>query len=58
MEISGQTFWLILLTLGVLVLAAAIAYGIMRNRQRSLGERVHSEVATEREYAKEDRDAS
>lgn len=55
---SGPSFWLILLTLGVVVLAAAIVYGIMRNRQRSLGERIHTEAATRREYSKEDRDPS
>ncbi len=58
METSGQTFWLILLTLGVVVLAVAIFYGIMRNRQRTLGERIHTEIETRKEYAEEDRDRS
>jgi cytochrome c-type biogenesis protein CcmH/NrfF len=58
MDTSGQTFWLLLLTLGVVVLGAAIVFGIMRNRQRTLSERVTTEVATKREYAREDRDAS
>jgi cytochrome c-type biogenesis protein CcmH/NrfF len=58
METSGQTLWLILLTLGVVVLAAAIIYGMMRNRQRTRLEEVTTEAATRREYAEEDRDPS
>jgi hypothetical protein len=56
METSGQTFWLILLTLGVVVLAAAMIYGAMRNRRRTPLEEVRTEAATRREYAEEDRD--
>ncbi|MFD2648464.1 hypothetical protein ACFSX5_11735 [Devosia albogilva] len=55
---AGPSIWLILLTVGVAILAAAAIYGIMRNRQRTLGERVHTEVETKREYAAEDRDRS
>jgi len=58
METSGQTFWLILLTLGVVVLAAAIIYGMLRNRQRTRLEEAATEAATRREYAEEDRDQS
>lgn len=58
METSGQTFWLILLTLGVVVLAAAIIYGMLRNRQRTRLEEATTEAATRREYAEEDRDQS
>ncbi|SMQ85261.1 hypothetical protein SAMN06295905_2538 [Devosia lucknowensis] len=58
MEFGGQAMWLILLTLGVVVLAAAMIYGTMRNRTRTLGERVMTEVETKREYEREDRDPS
>lgn len=56
MEFGGQAFWLILLTVGVIVLAGAMIYGSMQNRKRTLGERVATEVATKREYEREDRD--
>lgn len=56
MEYGGQAFWLILLTIGVVLLAGAMIYGTMRNRKRTLGERVATEVATKREYEREDRD--
>ncbi len=56
MEYGGQAMWLVLLTLGVVVLAAAMIYGTMRNRSRTLSERVATEVATKREYEREDRD--
>lgn len=55
---SGPSIWLIVLTIGVVVLIAAMVYGIMRNRQRTLGERVASEAATREEYRAEDRDKS
>ncbi|MBJ3786161.1 hypothetical protein [Devosia sediminis] len=58
MEYGGQAMWLVLLTLGVVVLAAAMIYGTMRNRQRSLSEKVTTEVETKREYQRENRDAS
>jgi glycerol uptake facilitator-like aquaporin len=54
MDYSGQTLWLILLTVGVLVLAIAAIYGTMRNRQRTLGEKLHTEAATRAEYKTED----
>ena len=56
METSGPALWLILLTVGVVALAAAAIYGIMRNRQRSLSERVTTEMETRREYEREDRE--
>ena len=58
MDTSGPTFWLILLTVGVVVLAAAIIYGMLRNRQRTWQEIATTEAATRREYAEEDRDQS
>ncbi len=56
MEYAGPTLWLIALTVGVLVLGGAAVYGIMRNRSRSLSERVTTEVETRREYEREDQD--
>lgn len=56
MEIAGPVLWLIALTIGVVVLGAAILYGMARNRDRSLAERVTTEVETKREYEREDRD--
>ena len=58
MDIAGPGFWLILLTLGVVVLGAALAYGMLNNRKRTLAERVTTEVETRREYDRENRDAS
>lgn len=58
MDIAGPAFWLILLTIGVIVLAGAIVYGTMRNRDRTVSERVATEVETKREYEREDRDAT
>jgi len=56
MDIAGPAAWLILLTIGVLVLAGAMIYGTMRNRQRTLSEKIRTEVETKREYEREDRD--
>ena len=56
METIGPGLWLIALTVGVVILAAAAIYGIMRNRNRTLAERVTTEVETRREYEREDRD--
>lgn len=50
--------WLLVLTLGVVVLGAAIAFGAMRNRSRSLAERARTEAATREEYREEDREGS
>lgn len=56
METSGPALWLIVLTVGVIVLGAAIVYGMWRNRNRTLSERVLTEVETKREYEREDKD--
>lgn len=53
---SGPAFWLIVLTVGVIALGLAMAYGMMRNRRRTPAERAQTEAATKREYAAEDRD--
>ncbi|MCR6670707.1 hypothetical protein [Devosia ginsengisoli] len=55
---SGPSFWLIVLTLGVVILGAAMAYGLYRNRQRSRAEKALTEAATHAEYEREDRDSS
>ena len=59
-HVHGATasLWLILLTIGVIALGAAMAYGLMRNRKRSLGERIATEAATKQEYREENRDSS
>jgi Sec-independent protein translocase protein TatA len=51
---SGPSLWLILLTIGVIVLGAAAVYGIMRNRTRTVSEKLHTEAATRAEYKSED----
>jgi hypothetical protein len=48
--------WLILLTLGVACLGAAMIYGTMRNRRRTPLEREITEAGTRAEYRAEDRD--
>lgn len=55
---SGPAVWLLLLTVGVLVLGAAIIYGINQNRKRTPGEKALTEAATRAEYKKEDGDHS
>jgi FtsZ-interacting cell division protein ZipA len=56
METSGPALWLILLTVGVIALAAAIIYGMTRNRKRRPIEEAVTEAATKDEYRREDRD--
>ena len=56
METSGPAMWLILLTVGVIALAGAIAYGMMRNNKRRPVEKAVTEAATKEEYRREDRD--
>lgn len=56
MDILGPGLWLILLTIGVVILGLAIAYGISQNSKRTLSERVRTEVETKREYEREDRE--
>jgi len=48
--------WLIALTVGVVLLGAAMSFGILRNRDRTLSEKVLTEVETKREYEREDHD--
>ena len=55
---SGPAFWLMLLTLGVVALGAAMMYGLRRNQTRTAAERHLTEVATKQEYRAEDRDRS
>ncbi|HEY8576046.1 MAG TPA: hypothetical protein VIL88_06880 [Devosia sp.] len=56
METSGPSFWLILLTIGVVLLGAAMAYGASRNRSRTQAEKNLTAAATRQEYVKEDRE--
>lgn len=56
MDFGGQAIWAVLITVGVVILAAGLIYGMSRNRQRTLSERVLTEVETKREYEREDRD--
>ncbi len=58
MEFGGQAIWAVLVTLGVVVLAGAMIYGLMRNRHRTLSEKVATEVSTKQVYDREDRDAT
>lgn len=55
---SGPTVWLLLLTVGAVVLGAAPVYGISQNQKRTPGEKALTEAATRAEYKKEDRDHS
>ncbi|KPF92364.1 hypothetical protein IP86_24425 [Rhodopseudomonas sp. AAP120] len=41
--------------IGILILAAAIAYGLMRNRRRTAAEKQLTEAATKANYRAEDR---
>lgn len=41
--------------IGILILAAAIAYGLMRNRRRTTAEKQLTEAATKANYRAEDR---
>ena len=58
MENSGPALWLIVLTVGVIALAAALAYAIRRNSQRTPVEQARTEVAARAEQLAEDRDDS
>ncbi|WP_297112544.1 hypothetical protein [uncultured Devosia sp.] len=55
MEYGGPAVWLIVLTIGVVVLGVAMIYGISRNRQRTLSEKQATEAETRRGYEKQDR---
>ena len=54
MDIVGPALWFIVLTVGVIVLGVAIAYGMRRNRDRTLSEKITTEVETRRGYEKQD----
>ena len=55
---ATTTVWLLVLTVGVVALGLALAWGINRNRARSPTERQLTEAATRQEYREEDKDAS
>ena len=55
---SGPSLWLIVLTLGAILLLAAMIYGFYRSQRRSRPEEALTEAATRQEYEREDRDAS
>lgn len=52
----GASVWAIPLTIGVVVLGAAIAYGIMRNRKVTPREHAQTERKTAELYDAEQRD--
>ena len=47
--------WFLVLVGGTIVLGIAIAYGVLRNRQRTTREKLQTEAATRDIYHKEDR---
>ena len=47
--------WALATVLGVIILAAAIAYGMWVNTKRSAGDKRLTEAGTRREYEEEDR---
>jgi Flp pilus assembly protein TadB len=55
---SGPTFWLMLLTIGVIALGAAMVFGMRRNQARSRSDRLATDAATRRQYQAEDRNRS
>lgn len=57
MDIAGTALWFIVLTIGTIMLGAAMIYAITRNRHRSLSDRVTTEVETRHEYEREDSDS-
>ncbi|WP_338722130.1 hypothetical protein [Devosia sp. XK-2] len=57
MDIAGPAFWLILLIIGAIALGGTMIYGIMRNRKRTLSDKVTTELETRREYEREDHNA-
>lgn len=46
--------WFLVIVLGTVILGVAIAYGMMRNRQRTAREMARTEQATHNLYKKED----
>ena len=55
---SGPSLWLILLTLGVVALGGAMAYGMLQNRKRTRSEKAVTDTFARREARAEDRDDS
>lgn len=53
--VTGPALWLIVLTVGVIVLGGAMAYGMRRNRDRTPSEKVTTEVETRRGYEEQDK---
>lgn len=58
MDTAGPALWLIILTIGVIALAAALAYGRIRSNQQTPAERARTEAAARAEQLAEDRDDS
>lgn len=56
METIPPFIWLIAVTVGVVLLGGAMIYGTMRNRQRTVTEKIVTEVETKRNYEREDKD--
>ena len=52
---SGPFLWLSLLTIGVIALGLAMAYGSSRNRKRSSAEKILTDVATRKQALAEDK---
>lgn len=52
---AGTLLWLMAVVGGPLALAAALAYGIMRQRDRTLADKVETERGTREVYDEEDR---
>ncbi|MVT00014.1 hypothetical protein [Devosia marina] len=53
--VTGPALWLVVLTVGVIVLGGAMAYGMRRNRDRTLSEKITTEVETRRGYEEQDK---
>lgn len=49
--------WLFAIAGGAAILGVAIAYGLMRNRERTTHEKLQSEAGARRIYEEEDRQA-
>lgn len=50
----AETFWLVVVLGGPLVIAAVLAYALLTRRKRSVGEAIAQRRATERLYEEED----
>lgn len=57
MDIVGTSPWVYVVIVGIAVLGIAIAYGMMRNKNRTAAERAASEAGTHAVYEREDRRA-